>query len=361
MSPNLRSLGAASLIAFVVLSPGYAVAAGAFDGTYTGTVTRYPEADLVEVTDATVTVTVDGSSISGTERFEALRSPDYGEYVDVVIAGTQWVEFSGEIGSDGSFTAPGLSFSSFDLRSCDGSASNCSNVEAPSGNPDGFEVEVRGRIEAGTLTAEVVWPGMTEGTYAFVAANPAYVAPAASTTTAPPPAATTVPSATTSTPAGAGPVATAPPATQQEPSGDGPAGDGVPVAAIVVGAAAVAGAGAVGTAMVRRGGRGLRPNEPSPDAPAGYGGMPGSARIVVDLLESAAVDRSEALAVWRSEGLDGLDRLARHQAALGASTGNPVIVERANAALTTLRNPDVAGLAHPPPAAGSPPLPPPTE
>jgi hypothetical protein len=141
------------------------------DGTYTGTLTRYPEQDLVSVALAEVTATVTGSTINGSERFTAIRSPDYGEFVEVQVEGTQWVEFAGTLGADRTFRVPGLAYSSFRIVSCQGNDSNCNNVEAPSANQEGYGVEVVGSIVNGIMTAEIIWPGNETGTYAFQASR----------------------------------------------------------------------------------------------------------------------------------------------------------------------------------------------
>jgi len=94
---------------------------------------------------------------------------DYGQFVEVLVEGTQWVEFSGTIEDDGTFRVPGLSYTSFEITSCQGNASNCNNVVAPEGNAEGYPVEVVGRVVNGVITAEIIWPGNEQGTYAFEA------------------------------------------------------------------------------------------------------------------------------------------------------------------------------------------------
>ena len=174
-----RAGGAALLVGALLLALP-AAARQTYDGIYTGPLTRHPEQNLQEVERAEVTVTVIGDAIEGLEEYTALTNPDYGENVQVVMRGRQWVTFSGTITADGSFSVPGRSYSDFEIVSCTGDS--CGNVEAPTGNTDGYPVTVVGKIVEGVMTAEIVWDDSDTGTYAFRATNPLYTPPTTTTT-----------------------------------------------------------------------------------------------------------------------------------------------------------------------------------
>ncbi len=134
-------------------------------------------------------------------------------------------------------------------------------------------------------------------------------------------------------------------------------GGGLPPAVIV--GLVLAGGGAAAAGLVRTGTINLGPRGPGPEEAAGYGGTPGSAQVIVDMLERTAVRRSQIVKTWRTEGIDGLDRLARQKEAEGVATKNPIMAAEARQALSIMRNTEFAGMAQPPPAGDVPPPPPP--
>jgi uncharacterized membrane protein/uncharacterized Zn-binding protein involved in type VI secretion len=149
-----------------------------FDGTYTGNVTRHPTdpSSIISIEDDTAVVTIDGSTAGGHVQFVALIDGNPGGYVTVVERATHWVDFSGTVSPDGSLEGSGLSFSSFEIVSCDGSDALCSAWKPRGGDLTGRPVTVMGSISGGAMQAEILWDGVAPA-FAFQASNPAFSAP----------------------------------------------------------------------------------------------------------------------------------------------------------------------------------------
>jgi hypothetical protein len=322
-------VGVLGLTGFATLASAHA--AGTFDGTYAGDTLERPSGAIVEIVDTVITVTVTNGQLEGSIVETSITRQ---QNVDQVLTerAVQTIDLSGTVDDAGRIEGAGRTRVEYELVSCE-PQDKCVGAHATQpGRPDGVPVSLTGSITGTVLHADLV-NSVSGARSAFEATREPGEGEAGA------PVTTGIDSK----------VAADAPEARLAASPE-TSDSGIPRAVLVAVVAVLAGGAGVALGRVRIGRPRRSALEPGPAEPLGFGGAPGSAAVVVNMMDQMLIaDRGKILEIWRNEGIDGLRRFLEYQSGQGVTTKNPMVACGAQVLLGVISDPNFAGLPHPPP------------